>query len=74
MRSAETKEIVHKVNEAVDLITTHLSNALNLKFTCYLSGSFLENTKCFAADEFDFTLNCLSNVENTECLPLAVYA
>ena len=35
-------------------ICDRVSKIMKCGFKCELSGSFAENTKCFAPDEFDF--------------------
>ena len=78
LRSAESKEIIEKVAESVDLLTRRVLECLNIEFSFSLSGSFAEDTKCFAPDEFDFSLEYKATVENISeedlnVLPLKVY-
>ena len=76
MRSEETHNIVQSVSKCVDFVTKHISDVLNLNFSSTLSGSFAENTKCFAPDEFDFVLDCKTNLQFGEQsnFSLKVYA
>ena len=62
VHSMETKEIVESLTKSVKLVTSRVSEVLNLNFESSLSGSYAENTKCFAPDEFDFTLDCLTRL------------
>ena len=55
MKCDETKNIVKNVCKCVELVTKRVSNVPQLELQTSLSGSFAENTKCFAPDEFDFT-------------------
>ena len=54
MQDPETKEIFCKVNELFNQISKRVSKDFHAKIRVSLDGSFRENTKCFAPDEFDF--------------------
>ena len=61
LRLAEAKKtICSNVAQIVNLLTDIVSEHMNLNFRCFWSGSFAENTKCFAPDEFDVILDCLT--------------
>ena len=76
MKHPETGDIVKTVTKFVNLMSQHVSKALHVEIIPVLSGSFAESTKCFAPDEFDFTLDCHTRLEekNLTELPLKVYA
>ena len=72
MKKAETKEICEKVSDSVKLIAEIVTKSLNIQFKSLLSGSFAENTKCFAPDEFDFILECLTRLGEDEKIELSL--
>ena len=67
----ETEEIYTAVEQFMKIKLLHwINRVINIELACYSSGSYRENTKCFAPNEFDFILcptNCKKMHNVTLC-------
>ena len=59
LKEDETIAVFKSVCAVLDELCMRLSIKLKTPMYCSLSGSFMENTKCFAPDEFDFIFSIM---------------
>ena len=70
LRSEETRMIFNSVCQAMTNICGRVSEIMQYKFKCILSGSVAENTKCFELDEFDFIFDCQQAVNDQQWISI----
>ena len=64
LRSRETHALAKAVSELMKNISNEVSICLKEQFTCKISGSMLENTKCFLPNEFDYVFYTRASMKN----------
>ena len=64
MKSDETKLVYDLMRALLTKIHKNMLKLFDITGTLHLSGSFMEQTKCFAPNEFDFL--CMTSVEEKE--------
>ena len=61
MKYPHTLEIKASVVNLIEKVCSNCSELLDEKMVCAMAGSFAEDTKCFAPNEFDFTFTLTEN-------------
>ena len=73
MLKDETRDIAFNISYIMTQVCSTVSICLNKDLQCKISGSFLENSKCFASDELDFVFWTKSDIRYDKYIGIATY-